>query len=100
MIVSKSDGTREPYSRSKLERGIWLACTKRPITQEKIDLILNKLEEKWSANKKEVSSSTIGQDVMKALKKVDNVAYIRFASVHRQFKDVEEFKEEVGKLLT
>lgn len=99
LIVSKSDGTREPYSRSKLERGIWLACTKRPVTQEKIDQMLSKLEEKWSANKKEVSSSTIGQDVMKALKKLDNVAYIRFASVHRQFKDVEEFKEEVGKLL-
>lgn len=100
LIVKKSDGTREPYSRSKLERGIWLACTKRPVSQEKIDVMLSKLEEKWGTNKKEVSSSTIGQDVMGALKKLDNVAYIRFASVHRQFKDVEEFKEEVGKLLT
>ena len=98
LIVIKRDGTREPYSRSKLERGLWLACTKRPVTREKIDRILNELEEKWAANKKEVSSGTIGQDVMKALKKLDQVAYIRFASIHREFKDVEEFKEELGKL--
>jgi len=98
LIVIKNDNTREPYSRSKLERGIWIACTKRPITQDQIDKLLNKLEEKWSTNKKEVSSSTIGTDVMKALKKLDQVAYIRFASVHREFKDVEEFKDELGKL--
>ncbi|HCI04076.1 MAG: transcriptional regulator NrdR [Candidatus Peribacteraceae bacterium] len=98
IIVIKRDGTREPYSRSKLERGIWLACSKRPITQEQIDKMLSRLEEKWGANKKEVSSSTVGLDVMKALKKIDKVAYIRFASVHREFKDVEEFKEELGKL--
>ncbi len=60
--------------------------------------MLSKLEEKWGANKKEVGSSTIGMDVMKALKRIDKVAYIRFASVHREFKDVEEFKEELGKL--
>ena len=99
LIVVKRDGTREPYSRAKLERGIWLACTKRPVSEEKIDVMLAKLEEKWAANKGEVSSTTIGQDVMRALKRLDDVAYIRFASVHRQFKDVEEFKEEVGKLL-
>lgn len=98
IIVIKRDGTREPYSRSKLERGVWVACTKRPISQNQIDGMLSKLEEKWGANKKEVSSSTIGMDVMKALKRIDKVAYIRFASVHREFKDVEEFKEELGKL--
>ncbi len=98
LIVMKRDGTREPYSRSKLERGIWLSCTKRPISQQQIDDLLNKLEEKWGANKKEVASSTIGNDVMKELKKLDQVAYIRFASVHREFKDVEEFKEELGNL--
>ena len=98
LIVIKNDNTREPYSRSKLERGIWIACTKRPVTQEQISKMLNKLEEKWSSNKKEVSSSTIGTDVMRALKKLDQVAYIRFASVHREFKDVEEFKDELGKL--
>ena len=94
----KRDGTREPYSREKLERGIWIACTKRNVTQDQIDKLLTKLEEKWGANKKEVSSSTIGTDVMRALKKLDQVAYIRYASVHREFKDVEEFKEELGKL--
>ena len=99
LIVIKRDGTREPYSRQKLERGIWIACTKRPVSQDKIDSMLGKLEEKWGANKQEVSSSTIGQDVMKALRKLDEIAYIRFASVHRQFKDVDELKEEVGKLL-
>jgi transcriptional repressor NrdR len=98
LIVVKRDGTREPYSRGKLERGIWLACTKRPVTQEKIDRLLTKLEEKWGANRKEVSSSTIGTDVMRELKKLDQVAYIRFASVHREFKDEEEFKEELGRL--
>ncbi len=98
LIVVKRDESREPYSREKLERGIWIACTKRPVTQEKVDKMLSKLEEKWAANKKEVSSSTIGMDVMRALKKIDQVAYIRYASVHREFKDVEEFKEELGKL--
>lgn len=98
LIVIKRDGTREPYSRTKLERGIWLSCTKRPITEAQIDKLLNKLEEKWGANKKEVATSTIGTDVMKELKKLDQVAYIRFASVHREFKDLEEFKEEVSKL--
>ena len=98
LIVVKRDNTREPYSREKLERGIWLSCTKRPVAQSQVDGLLNKLEEKWAANKGEVQSSTIGNDVMKELKKIDKVAYIRFASVHREFKDVEEFKEEVGRL--
>ncbi len=98
LIVVKRDGTREPYSRTKLERGIWLSCTKRPVTQDQIDRLLSKLEEKWGGNRKEVSSSTIGTDVMRELRKLDEVAYIRFASVHREFKDVEEFKEELGKL--
>lgn len=98
LIVVKRDGTREPYARSKLERGIWLSCTKRPVSEAQIDKLLTKLEEKWGSNKKEVQSSTIGNDVMKELRKLDKVAYIRFASVHREFKDAEEFKEELGKL--
>lgn len=97
-IVVKRDGTREPYSREKLERGIWLACSKRAVTQEQIDLLLSKLEDKWAASHQEVKSMDIGNDVMRELKKLDQVAYIRFASVHREFKDVEEFKEELGKL--
>lgn len=98
LIVVKRDGTREPYSREKLERGIWIACTKRPISQKDIDKMLSLLEEKWGKNKQEVESTTIGSDVMNALSKLDKVAYIRFASVHREFKDVQEFKEELGRL--
>ncbi len=98
LIVIKRDGTREPYRREKLERGIWVACTKRPVPEDKVDTMLTKLEEKWGGNKKEVASSTIGNDVMKELKKLDKVAYIRFASVHREFKDAEEFKMELTKL--
>ena len=59
LIVVKRDGTREPYSRSKLERGIWIACTKRPITQDQIDKMLTKLEEKWGGNKKEVLNAQV-----------------------------------------
>lgn len=98
LIVVKRDGTREPYARQKLERGIWLACTKRPISQEQVDGLFTTLEEEWAAHGGEVKSSQIGDDVMRELKKLDQVAYIRFASVHREFKDVEEFKEELGKL--
>src|SRR5882762_9832413 len=65
LIVVKRDGTREPYARTKIERGIWIACTKRSVTQEQVDALLTKLEEKWAANKEEVLSSTIGNDVMK-----------------------------------
>ncbi len=98
IIVMKRDGTREPYAREKIERGVWLACTKRPVSQEKVAQMLSRLEEKWAGSGQEVSSAGIGTDVMKELKKIDKVAYIRFASIHREFKDVEEFKEEVGKL--
>lgn len=98
LIVVKRDGTREPYSRTKLERGIWVACTKRPVSQKAIDDMLSELEEKWGKNREEVESSAIGKDVMTALAAIDKVAYIRFASVHREFKDVEEFKKELGKL--
>jgi transcriptional repressor NrdR len=98
LIVIKRDGTREPYSREKLEKSIWTPCTKRPVTQKQVEEILARLEEKWIANKQEVQSSTIGTDVMRELKRADKVAYIRFASVHREFKDVEEFKDELSKL--
>ena len=99
LMVKKKDGTYEPYSRTKLEQGIWIACGKRPVTQIQIDEMINGLEEKWSVNKKGISSQTIGNDLIAALKKLDHIAYIRFASVYRSFKDVEEFKEELGKLL-
>lgn len=98
LIVIKRDGTREPYDRTKIERGVWLACTKRPVTQDQVEKMLSKLEEKWVSTGPEVPSSQLGEDLMKELKKLDQVAYIRYASIHREFTDVEEFKEEITKL--
>lgn len=100
LIVIKRDGTREPYTRPKIERGVWLACTKRPVTQEQVERMLSKLEERWVSIGPEVDSKILGEDLMKELKKLDQVAYIRYASIHREFTDVEEFKEEIGKLWT
>ncbi len=91
-IVVKKDGTREPYSREKLERGIWAACTKRPVTEQMIEDMVQELELKWASNQKEVSSSRIGKDVMDKLRKMDEIAYVRFASVYQDFKTIEEFK--------
>lgn len=99
LMVKKKDASYEIYSRDKLEQGIWLACGKRPVTKEQIDEMVNELEDKWSSNKKTVASQTIGNDLAEALKKLDHIAYIRFASVYRSFKDVDEFKEELNKLL-
>ena len=82
-----------------MEKGIWIACGKRPVTQAQVDGMIDRMEEKWSMNKKGVASQTIGNDIMDSLKKLDHIAYIRFASVYRSFKDVEEFKEELSKLL-
>ncbi len=98
LIVIKKDGSREGYSREKLERGIWRACEKRPVTQEQIDKMLNELEETWSGLGKEIESNVIGEGVMEYLRRLDEVAYIRFASVYRQFEDVAEFKAELNKL--
>lgn len=98
-IVVKKDGSRESYDRSKIERGIWKACEKRPVTNEQISGMLDGLEEVWSSRGREVPSDIVGRDVMHALKEIDEVSYIRFASVYRQFKDVETFKKELQKLL-
>lgn len=98
-LVIKKDQSRESYNRQKLAGGIWKACEKRPVTQEKVDNMLDQLEEKWASSGKEISSKQIGEDVMNALKELDEVSYIRFASVYRQFKDIETFKKELQKLL-
>lgn len=98
-VVIKKDGVRESYDRDKVERGVWKSCEKRPVTQDQVVAMIGKLEEKWSAMGKEVPVKQIGEDVMDALKELDEVAYIRFASVYRQFKDVESFKKELTKLL-
>lgn len=98
-VVVKRDGSREQYSRDKVEKGVWRALEKRNITQAQVDGMMNDLEEKWAALGKEVPSKAIGEGVMDRLKKLDEVAYIRFASVYRHFKDLESFKKEVLKLL-
>ncbi|PIR54638.1 transcriptional regulator NrdR [Candidatus Peregrinibacteria bacterium CG10_big_fil_rev_8_21_14_0_10_36_19] len=97
-LVVKRDGVRENYDREKLEKGIWIACQKRKVTEQQISSMLDELEEAWSALGKEVSSKVIGDNVMDALKDIDEVAYIRFVSVCRQFKDLESFKKELDSL--
>jgi len=98
-IVVKKDGSRESYDREKVEKGIWKACEKRKITDEQITKLINDLEEMWANYGKEIPSKVIGEGIMEALKNLDEVAYIRFASVYRQFKDIETFKKELQKLL-
>ncbi len=94
LYVIKKDGRREKFIREKLASGIEKAFEKRPISQDKIKNIIEEIEEMVrKTGKKEIKSSFIGELVMKKLKKIDNVAYIRFASVYRQFKDIKDFKE-------
>jgi len=95
-FVTKKDGRREKFSREKLEKGIEKAFEKRPISKEKIEKMINEIEEQlMKKGKKEIKSDFIGELVMKKIKKLDNVAYIRFASVYRDFQDVSDFKREL-----
>jgi transcriptional repressor NrdR len=96
--VIKKDGRRERFSRDKLERGIEKAFEKRPVSKEKITDMINEIEEQLRKKGKEIKSSVIGELIMKKLKKVDNVAYIRFASVYRNFQDADDFKNELKEL--
>jgi len=99
ITVIKKDGTTEPYERSKLERGLRIALEKRPINEDRIIEILNEIEGKLrTLGKSEVPSILIGEMVIKKLKKVDEVAYMRFASVYKEFKDLTSFKEELKTL--
>jgi len=99
LYVIKKDGRREKFDIKKLEAGIGRAFEKLPVPQEKIKKMINEIEEQIrKPGKKEVKSSVIGEIIMKKLKKVDNIAYIRFASVYRQFKDIKDFKQEMKDL--
>ena len=100
LMVIKKDNSREVYDRSKIEAGILHSCHKRPVSPQQIDAMIDKIEN-WIFNleEKEVETSVIGEKVMEKLKDVDEVAYVRFASVYREFKDVNTFMEELGKLL-
>ena len=96
IIVVKKNNTVEAYDKNKIKKGIISACTKRPISVEEIDRIVNEVEsEIFSDNEKKIKSVDIGEKILQKLKAVDEVAYIRFASVYRNFKEVDSFGEEV-----
>ncbi len=96
LYVIKKDGRREKFDAEKLELGVARAFEKRPVSQEKIKKMINEVEEQIrKSGKKEIKSSVIGEIIMKKLKKLDDIAYVRFASVYRQFKDIKEFKQEL-----
>jgi transcriptional repressor NrdR len=99
LAIIKNDQRREPYEREKLLRGILAACKKRPIGREQVEGIVDKIEEQvQKLSKTEVPSSEIGRLVMDELFRLDDVAYVRFASVYRQFKDKGEFVTQVKEL--
>ena len=96
----KSDDSRQSFSESKLRSGLLKALEKRPVETSKIEMAIQKIQRKLMAqNDREVSSSILGEWVMEELRALDEVAYIRFASVYRQFQDIEEFKSEIDKLI-
>lgn len=100
LMVIKKDRSREAYDRSKIESGIIHSCHKRPISTQQINAMIDEIENQiFNMEDKEVETSAIGELVMKKLKQLDEVAYVRFASVYREFKDVNTFMEELGKLL-
>ena len=100
IMVVKKDNTREPYDREKAEKGIVLACHKRPVSAAQISQMLDDLESRmFNTGKKEVPASMIGEFIMEKLQELDAVAYVRFASVYREFKDVDTFAKEITKLL-
>jgi transcriptional repressor NrdR len=100
LLVSKKDGRREPFSRDKILNGILRACEKRPIPAEKIHAIVDSIENDLARQGvDEVQSSVIGERVMEELHRLDEVAYVRFASVYRHFKDLNQFLEELRSLL-
>jgi transcriptional repressor NrdR len=99
-MIIKKDGRREPYNREKIAVGIRIACQNRPISEDQIQEMTNSIEQRiYSQVEKEVPSSMVGTMVMEMLREQDQVAYVRFASVYRSFKDVNEFMSELSHLL-
>lgn len=99
LLVVKKDGRREPFDRVKLRAGIIKSCEKRPVSASDIERIIDEIEAQLRKNgQTEVKSSKIGDFVIGKLKKLDEVAYIRFASVYRQFTDIGDFEKELSKL--
>lgn len=100
LIVIKKDNNRETYDRTKIEAGVLRACHKRPISASEISTLVDKVElEIFNREEREISSEVIGELIMDHLKELDSVAYVRFASVYREFKDVNTFMDELKKIL-
>ncbi len=100
IIVVKRDGKREAYDREKVTKGLLRACEKRPVTMEQVERIVQTVEKSLYNNmEKEVSSLKIGELALSQLRSVDEVAYVRFASVYRQFRDISEFNHELKVLM-
>ena len=100
LIVIKKDNIREQYDRSKIEGGVLRACHKRPIPAKDISALVDKVElEIFNREEREIPSKIIGEMIMNKLKDLDSVAYVRFASVYREFKDVNTFMDELKKIL-
>ena len=100
VVVVKKDLSREPFNRNKIYNGVMLACRKRKVSVQQMNDLVDSVEnEIYNRGEKEIKSSEIGNMVMKRLKNLDQVAYVRFASVYREFKDVNTFMDELQKLL-
>lgn len=98
--VIKKDGSRQTFDKSKILNGVTRACEKRPVTSEQIEKLVNTIETQvYNKSNKEITTLEIGEMVMEGLKQLDDVAYVRFASVYRQFKDVNTFIDELQKLI-
>ncbi len=100
LIIIKKDNNRETYDRSKIEAGVLRACHKRPVSAGQIDKLVEEVEtEIFNMEEREISTQDIGEMVMNKLKDMDAVAYVRFASVYREFKDINTFMDELKKVL-
>ena len=100
LIIIKKDNSREQYDRAKIEAGVLRACYKRPVSADEIQKTINEVETAaFNREEKEIPSSVVGEIVMDKLKSLDEVAYVRFASVYREFKDVNTFMDEIRKIL-
>ncbi len=99
MRVIKKDGSRQDYDQEKMRKGIMRACEKRPVTTEQIERLIITVEDKLRKKGKEATSGVIGESIAKELKKLDKVAYIRFASVYKDFRDVDDFKKEIKEIV-
>jgi transcriptional repressor NrdR len=98
-VVVKKDGVRQPFDREKVLRGVRLACNKRPVAMERIERFIDELERDLvESEAKEVPSKELGERVMRKLRELDEVAYVRFASVYRSFRDIDEFRTELDKM--